>query len=199
MKREFLQGLKVDGKELSKDVIDQIMTENGKDIEAEKSKTTKAETERDTYKTNYDELEKTVKAYDGKTPEDYQKMITDAKASSDTTIAEMQKKLDDQAYDHKLDALLNKPDHKFASKMVMKQVRNEIKEKGMKFDGDNLLGFTDYMEDLKKNDPTAFSTSDGDPPPPPTWKPGQTKNEPNPEPEQGTLRDALKEKFGGKK
>ena len=45
MKREFLEGL-----ELEKEVIDQIMAENGKDIEAEKAKTKTAEADRDNYK-----------------------------------------------------------------------------------------------------------------------------------------------------
>ncbi len=37
MKREFLQNLKVEGNPLPKDVIDAIMGENGKDIEAAKA------------------------------------------------------------------------------------------------------------------------------------------------------------------
>ena len=37
MKREFLQELTVDGRPLSKDVIDAIMAENGKDIQAAKT------------------------------------------------------------------------------------------------------------------------------------------------------------------
>lgn len=45
MKTDFLKGLG-----LEQDVIDKIMAENGKDIAAEKAKTTKAEGERDKYK-----------------------------------------------------------------------------------------------------------------------------------------------------
>lgn len=45
MKTEFLKGLG-----LEQDAIDKIMAENGKDIAAEKAKTTKAEGERDNYK-----------------------------------------------------------------------------------------------------------------------------------------------------
>ncbi|MDD6174229.1 MAG: hypothetical protein PUC59_00485 [Firmicutes bacterium] len=36
MKREFLQNLKIGGQALAKEVIDLIMEENGKDIEAAK-------------------------------------------------------------------------------------------------------------------------------------------------------------------
>lgn len=45
MKTDFLKGLGLD-----QEVIDKIMAENGKDIAAEKAKTTKAESERDNYK-----------------------------------------------------------------------------------------------------------------------------------------------------
>lgn len=45
MKTEFLKGLG-----LEQDVIDKIMAENGKDIAAEKAKTTKAEGERENFK-----------------------------------------------------------------------------------------------------------------------------------------------------
>ena len=45
MKTDFLKGLG-----LEQEVIDKIMAENGKDIAAEKAKTTKAEGERDNYK-----------------------------------------------------------------------------------------------------------------------------------------------------
>lgn len=45
MKTDFLKGLG-----LEQDAIDKIMAENGKDIAAEKAKTTKAEGERDNYK-----------------------------------------------------------------------------------------------------------------------------------------------------
>lgn len=45
MKTDFLKGLG-----LEQDVIDKIMAENGKDIAAEKAKTTKVEGERDNYK-----------------------------------------------------------------------------------------------------------------------------------------------------
>lgn len=42
MKREFLEGLK-----LEKDTIDAIMAENGKDIEREKAKTEEEKTQKD--------------------------------------------------------------------------------------------------------------------------------------------------------
>ena len=45
MKREFLEGLEVNGVKLSKDLVEQIMAENGKDIAAEQAKTAAKDTE----------------------------------------------------------------------------------------------------------------------------------------------------------
>lgn len=55
MKRDFLKGL-----ELSDEVIDKIMAENGKDIESVKSKSTSLEEELSTTKTKLSEYEKTI-------------------------------------------------------------------------------------------------------------------------------------------
>ena len=60
MKTEFLRGLG-----LEQDAIDKIMAENGKDVAAEKAKTTKAEGERDNYKGQLDTVNAQLKEFDG--------------------------------------------------------------------------------------------------------------------------------------
>ena len=64
MKREFLTELG-----LEKDAIDKIMAENGKDINAEKEKTTAAESARDTLQTTLDEANETIKGFKAKDPD----------------------------------------------------------------------------------------------------------------------------------
>ncbi|MBN2285739.1 MAG: hypothetical protein JXQ26_11725 [Tissierellales bacterium] len=58
MKREFLEELKLD-----KEVIDKIMNENGKDIEAEKSKVTAKDTEIEGVKTQLNEANKQIESF----------------------------------------------------------------------------------------------------------------------------------------
>ena len=60
MKTEFLKGLG-----LEQEQIDKIMAENGKDIAAEKAKTTKAEGERDNYKGQLDTAKESLNKFDG--------------------------------------------------------------------------------------------------------------------------------------
>ena len=59
MKREFLQNFKVGDQPLSKEIIDSIMAENGRDIEAAK----KPFADYDTVKSQLEEAQKTIKGF----------------------------------------------------------------------------------------------------------------------------------------
>ncbi len=72
MKTEFLKELG-----LEQEQIDKIMAENGKDIAAEKAKTTKAESERDNYKSQLDTAKESLGKFDGVDVEALKKQITD--------------------------------------------------------------------------------------------------------------------------
>ena len=72
MKTEFLKELV-----LEQEQIDKIMAENGKDIAAEKAKTTKAEGERDNYKSQLDTTKESLGKFDGVDVEALKKQITD--------------------------------------------------------------------------------------------------------------------------
>ena len=69
MKRKFLEDIG-----LSKEQVDNIMAENGKDIEAIKS-------ERDNYKTQLDTAQTTLKSFEGVNVQDLQGKVTKLKAS----------------------------------------------------------------------------------------------------------------------
>ena len=70
MKRDFLEGLG-----LEKEVIDQVMAENGKDIEAEKTKTKAAEADRDRYKDQLDTTNEELDKFKDVKPEELQQTI----------------------------------------------------------------------------------------------------------------------------
>lgn len=86
MKREFLEGLN-----LEKEVIDQIMAENGKDIEAEKAKVTAAEADRDKYKEQLATATTELEKFKDIKPEELQatidKLQKDLKAKDDEYAA----------------------------------------------------------------------------------------------------------------
>ena len=65
---------------LEQDVIDKIFAMNGKDIAAEKSKTAKAEGERDNYKSQLDTAKEALAKFDGINVEDLKGQITKLQA-----------------------------------------------------------------------------------------------------------------------
>ncbi len=87
MKREFLEGLK-----LEKEVIDKIMAENGKDIESEKAKATSKESELNTANQTIKDLQDTIKKYDGKDPVKLQNDLQELQTKYDSDVATERKK-----------------------------------------------------------------------------------------------------------
>ena len=67
----------MEGLELEKEVIDQIMAENGNDIEAEKAKAKAAEADRDNYKEQLDTATAELDKFKDVKPEELQQQITD--------------------------------------------------------------------------------------------------------------------------
>ena len=99
MKREFLEGLS-----LEKEVIDQIMAENGRDIEAEKAKVTAAEADRDKYKEQLDTATAELEKFKDVKPEELQATI------------------------EKLQADLKAKDEEYAAKEADRLFRDSVKE-----------------------------------------------------------------------
>ena len=61
---------------LEQEVIDKVFALNGKDVEAEKAKTKKAENERDNYKTQLDTAKEALSKFDGVNVDDLKGQIT---------------------------------------------------------------------------------------------------------------------------
>lgn len=91
MKTEFLTGLG-----LSKEVVDKVMEENGKDVNAAKDAQKAAETERDNLKGQLEISQAAAKGFAGKTPE----QVAAAEAEMNQKLADMQAKYDKTITDH---------------------------------------------------------------------------------------------------
>lgn len=133
MKTEFLKSLG-----LEQDVIDKIMAENGKDIAAEKAKTTKTESERDSYKEQLDTATSSLEKFKDVDP-----------AAMQSEIAKLNQQIKDQqaAFDAKeADRVFND-----AVKSAIKEAggRNEKAVMAM-LDMDALKASKNQTEDIKK-------------------------------------------------
>lgn len=94
MKREFLEGLN-----LEKDVIDQIMAENGRDITREKQRA-------DGLKSQLDEARETLKGFEGVNVTELQGKVAQLTADLAAKDAEHQAKLADIEFQTVLDAAI---------------------------------------------------------------------------------------------
>ena len=93
MKRDFLKNFKVGEQELPKEVIDAILDENGRDIEAAK----KPFADYDDLKTRLEEADKTIEGFKGmdidairKEADDWKAKAEQAKEDADAKVAEVE-------------------------------------------------------------------------------------------------------------
>lgn len=100
MKRDFLANIKIGDQALSKEVIDAIMAENGRDIEAEKAKYSDYET----MKTQLEEAQATIANFkkDGQTVEDIQKKATEWENKYNQAIEDGKKAIAERDFNDKL-------------------------------------------------------------------------------------------------
>lgn len=139
MERKFLEDLKIE-----KEVIDKIMAENGKDIEAEKAKITAETGKLKTAEETIRQLQETVKKFDGVDVEKLKKDLADAEAKYNTDISKLK-------LETALDMALvgNKARNAKAVKALLNM--DEIK-----LDGDKLLGLDSQLEKLKTENDYLF-------------------------------------------
>lgn len=96
MKTEFLQNFKVGDQPLPKEVIDAILAENGRDIEALK-------TERDNLKTQLQTAKDGLKAFEGVDVKDLQSQITKLQQDLADKDTAHQAELANMAFDRKIE------------------------------------------------------------------------------------------------
>ena len=155
MKTDFLKGLG-----LSQEVIDKIMSENGKDIAAEQKKTSKAEQERDSYKTQTDglqtQLDEANKQIDGfkdldvegikKAADDWKEKAEKAKADADAQIESMK-------FDYALSEVLTG-----AKAKNTKAVKALLDMDGLKYNDGKIVGLDEQIEQLKADNDYLFES-----------------------------------------
>lgn len=171
---------------LSKEQIDQIMEENGKDIEnARKGEQTKFETERgqlqgqitdlqgqitqrDTDLANLNEQLTAAQADAGKLTE-AQNSLTALQTKYDTDKKDWEARTAAQAYEFAVKTAAGRL--KFSSAAARRDFERGAIAKGMKMEGDKILGFDDYVESYKTADPGAFAAETEPPAEPPKPQP----------------------------
>lgn len=175
MKREFLEGLGLD-----KEVIDQVMAENGKDIEAEKTKTKTAEADRDRYKDQLDMTNEELEKFKDVKPEELQQTITDLRKQIKDKDDEYAAKEADRAFRESVETAIKDAGGKNAKAIMALLDLDALKEsKNQKDDVKTAL------EGLAKDNDYLFGSSE------PIQNPTRPTNTPNPEDGDSALRAAM--------
>lgn len=150
MKREFLKGLG-----LEDTVIDQIMDENGKDINKTNEKVKTLEAEVNNTKELLTNANKEIDSYKSMDIEAIKKSAEDYKTKYETAEKEHQAQLSQIEYDNKLGKYVDKLNLK--NDIYKNAVISQIKEKQLKFDGDTLLGGEELVKGFKEKYAEAFN------------------------------------------
>ena len=158
MKREFLENaiknLKVEDNDSVKSVVDSIMAEYGKAFKETNEKLDNITTERDTLKNQLENANKTINELKDIDVEAKDKAISEWKEKYDKDTKELQEKLTQQNYEHKIKDLASKL--KFTSKGAENDFISKAYEKKLVIEGEKVLGWDDFVNSCKESDPEAF-------------------------------------------
>ena len=153
MKREFLTGLGLDAS-----VVDQIMTENGKDIEGYKAQlnvqkglVSDLTSQLNTAQTKVTEYEKVDVQALTKERDNYKSQYEQALKDKETAVAQVK-------YDSALDNELSK--YKFTSSFAKQGIRAELANKKLVLRDGVFEGLDDAMKSLQESHKDAFAQAD---------------------------------------
>jgi len=155
MNREFLKGLG-----LEDEAIDKIMAEHGKSLNSVKEKAEKADTlesQIEDYKTQLADRDQQLNDLSEKAKgnEELTAQIEELKQQNETTKTDYEEKLQQQAFEHKLESTLTG-----AKVKNVKAVKALLDLESIKLDGDKLLGLDDQLNGLKESESYLFDSEE---------------------------------------
>ena len=160
MNREELSKIKVEGLEngLPKEVIDKIMELNGNSINELKKENERLKTEKGGLETQLTEANKKIEGFKEIDIDKIRAEVDEWKEKYETDTQKLKDSLTQKDYDYKITELAN--GLKFSSNGAKKSFINDLKEKGLKLEDNNLLGFDDFVKSYQETDPSAFIKED---------------------------------------
>lgn len=157
MKTEFLKSLN-----LSQEVIDKIMAENGKDIAVEQKKAEKVIQERDSYKLKAESLETQVndanteiQKFKDMDIDGIKKAADDWKETAEKAKADANKQISQMKFDYALSAALTGAKAKNA-----KAVKALLDMDGLKFNDGKIVGLDEQLAQIKADNDYLFESDE---------------------------------------
>lgn len=133
------------------------VAENYKTVSEVDKKTSKLETERDSWKERAETAEETLRGFDGKNLDE----ITKERDAWKKKAEDAEKDYSDKMAAHEKRELLKEAfsEIEFTSEAAKKSIMSQIEE-GVTVKNGKLIGFNDLLEDAQKNDAAAFVNKD---------------------------------------
>ena len=157
MKTEFLKSLN-----LSQEVIDKIMAENGKDIAVEQEKAKKVTQERDSYKLKAESLETQVndanteiQKFKDMDIDGIKKAADEWKEKAEKAQADANKQISEMKFDYALSAALTGAKAKNA-----KAVKALLDMDGLKFNDGKIVGLDEQLAQIKTDNDYLFESDE---------------------------------------
>lgn len=139
---------------LTEEQVKEVFRLNGKDIETERRKTEKAETDRDQWKARAETAEETLKGFDGVDVAKLNQDIEAWKTKAEEAEKDYQAKLYERDFSDTLKTELESI--AFSSEAAKKAITAEIKAAGLKLKDGKILGLSDLIDQIKAQDASAF-------------------------------------------
>lgn len=185
MKREFLLNFKVGEQPLPKEIIDEIMAENGRDIQKAKEPFA----DYDTIKQQLSDAQTTIQGFKDQDIDGVRRSAQEWEEKYNAAIKDHNQKMADMAFDHSLETKIGAMKGRNV-KAIKALLDTETLKKSNNQDAD----ITAALEALKKESGYLFDEENVPPP-----YSGNTGGNPAPPPTAtGTLVDALRERFNSK-
>lgn len=155
--QKLIETLKQFGIEIPADKqaeVKKALSEHYKNASEHEKTVKKLETERDSWKAKAETAEETLKKFEGIDPAEIQKEIETWKQKA----ADAEKNAQEQIYKRDFEDAMKTAleEVKFSSEAAKRDVMSQIKEAGLKLKDGTILGLTDLIEQIKKNDASAF-------------------------------------------
>ena len=155
--QKLIDTLKSFGIEIPEDKqadVKKALSEHYKNAKEIAKTLSKIEGERDSWKERAETAEETLKSFDGIDPENVKTELANWKQKAADAEKEFNAKIYDRDFSDALKAALD--DVKFSSEAAKKSVMADIKEAGLKLKDGKILGLNDLIEQMKKEDASAF-------------------------------------------
>lgn len=150
MKVEFLKGLG-----LTDEQIQSIQAESGKEIQKYKDENTTLKADNENKKELLENANKEISSYKNMDIEGIKKSADDYKTKYEEAEKDYQAKIKQMEYENKLEKYVGTLNLK--NDIYKNAVISRIKEKELKFDGDNLLGGEEFIKGFKEQYSEAFN------------------------------------------